>query len=226
MTPSIKVEKQKPIRLLLVDDHPIVLSGLRNAFSGNSQFEIVGEATNGVEAVEKTEQTAPDVVLMDISLPIITGLEATKAIRKTCPETRVLVLTIHEDKEYASEMIRAGANGYMLKDSSPADLIDAIETVYRGGTFFSPSIARMLLNEFLQPSSSSKKTSLILLSEREQEVLALVAEGLPNPDIAERLDVSIRTVEKHRENIKRKLNATTDAELTKHAIREGLVNLK
>ncbi len=222
----MKQDQGTPIRLLLVDDHPIVLSGLRNSLANHPQFLIVGEASNGLEAISQARQVHPDVVLMDITLPRKNGLEATKEIQRLIPGTRVLILTIHENKEYALEVIKAGAMGYVLKDSSPADLLKAIETVYRGESFFSPSIAQMLVNELRDSMRRSTRRKNAALTGREEEVLALIAEGLSNPAIAQRLNLSVRTAEKHRQNIMRKLGLTNVAELTKYALRHGIIPQK
>ncbi|MGH2566807.1 MAG: response regulator [Bacteroidota bacterium] len=220
----MKAEKTKPIRILLVDDHPIVLTGLRNALASHPPFAIVGEATNGQEAVHLAKETQPDVVLMDISLPVKNGIEATREIRKALPQTQVLVLTMHENKEYALELVQAGAQGYVLKDSPPADLITALETIHRGESYFSPSIAQMLVQELRESSRPSRRKTTSQLSDREHEVLQLLAQGFTNREVAERLSISIRTAEFHRDAIMKKLNLFTVAELTAYAIREGMLS--
>jgi two-component system nitrate/nitrite response regulator NarL len=219
----MKPRKKNSIKIVLVDDHPIVLTGLRNALSAHDRFEIVGEATTGQEAIRVAGETKPHVVVMDISLPVMNGLEATKHIRKTLPGTQVLVLTMHENKEYVLEIIKSGAQGYLLKDSSPADLVTAIETVHHGGSFFSPSISQMLVNELRHPNRLARRQALPLLTDRENDVLELVAQGFTNKEIASKLQVSIRTVQTHRDAIMKKLNLFTVAELTAFALREGII---
>ncbi len=207
--------------VLLAEDEGDVRNLARLLLESNGYTVLA--AANGEEAIHKAKETEPDIVLMDISLPVINGLEATKAIRKTLPQTRVLVLTMHENKEYALEIIQAGAQGYILKDSPPADLLKAIETVYRGEHYFSPTIAQMLVKELRESTRPARKKSGSLLSEREEEVLELIAQGFTNREVADRLSISVRTAEFHRDALMKKLNLHTVAELTAYAMREGIL---
>jgi len=216
--------RQKKIRLLLVDDHPLVREGIRSCLSRHKQLEIVGEAVDGREAVAKTRELKPDIVLMDINLPRMNGLEATRLLQKDSPQTKVLILTVHNNKEYVLPIVHAGARGYVLKDTSPDELVSAIEQVDRGEAFFSSDIARFVLNDYVT-TSGRPKSSEDELSDREREVLALIAEGSSNKAIAGRLGLSVRTVETHRARIMRKLNIHSTAGLTKFAINQGIASL-
>ncbi|MCI0707455.1 MAG: response regulator transcription factor [Ignavibacteriae bacterium] len=219
----MRTEKPGPIKVLLVDDHPIVLSGLRNSLSGNPKFEIVGEASNGSDAIRLAKQTKPAVVLMDISLPEMNGLEATKLLKSALPNTQVLILSMHKSKEYVLETIRAGAQGYILKDSPPADLLEAIERVHSHGSFFSPSVEQLLIDEVRKHSRPTKMLSDTVLSHREVEVLRFIAEGLTSREIADKLHLSVRTIETQRKSVMSKLNLSSVAELTAYAINQGIV---
>ena len=229
MRPPIRKKQTAPgpdadgkIRILLVDDHPVVREGIRSCLVRHPHFEIVGEATDGLEAIAQAKALVPDIILMDINVPRLNGLEATAAIRKLVPKTRVLALTAHARSEYAQRIIDAGARGYVLKDAAPQELISAIETVHHGATFFSPIIARGLLKRLVgQSGAASAKASD--LSAREIEVLALIAEGKSNKDIAAALNLGVRTVETHRLHLMRKLGIRSVAGLTKYAITRGLV---
>jgi two-component system nitrate/nitrite response regulator NarL len=219
----MRLRSQSKVRILLVDDHPIVLSGLRNSLSSHPQLKIVGEASDGVEALDKARETNPDVVLMDITLPGLNGIEATRALRKEIPTAKVLALTMHNNREYILEVIRAGAKGYVLKDTSPSELIQAIVAVYNGDSFFSPRISRIVVDE-LKASPQRKKAALISgLTLREEGVLRLIAEGHRNKEIAKRLSISVRTVETHREHIMEKLHIHSAVGLAKYAITKGIV---
>ena len=219
----MKTDKKNPIKILLVDDHPVVLSGLRNSLAGNPRFEIVGEAMNGHDAIRKAKETRPEVVLMDISLPEMNGLEATRQLRAALPDTQILILTMHKNKEYVMETVRAGAQGYILKDSPPSDLLDAIERVHLRGSFFSPSVEQMLVEEVRKSKRAGKTQLTSSLSQREAEVLQLIVRGLTNRQIAEELHIGVRTIETHRKSVMKKLNLYTVAELTAYALNEGLI---
>ena len=206
------------IRILLVDDHPVVLEGIRTCLARHAHLEVVGEAVNGRDAVAKAKQLLPDIVLMDINVPELNGMEATAQIQKLAPKTRVLALTAHDKQEYARMITEAGACGYVLKDASPQELLTAIETVHRGGTFFSPVIAHALIKTLLGGEGPSSDLTL-----REREVLVLLAEGRGNTETATLLNISIRTVESHRLNVMKKLDIHTSAGLTRFAIAHGFV---
>jgi two-component system nitrate/nitrite response regulator NarL len=220
------LKSQRKVRILLVDDHPVVLSGLRNYISSHSQFKIVGAASDGSEAIRKAKKTDPDVVLMDITLPRLNGIEATKALRKEVPKAKVIALTMHDDKEHVLEIIRAGAKGYILKDTSPSELIQAINAVHSGGSFFSPAISLVLVDQLKTKPQSTKLAPISDLTRREEEVLELVADGKSNKEIAEHLSIGIRTVETHREHIMRKLNIHSAVGLAKYAIAKGMLPLE
>jgi len=205
------------IRILLVDDHPVVLEGIRSCLSRQSHLEVVGEAINGRDAVAKAVQLLPDLVLMDINVPELNGLEATAQIRQMAPSVRVLALSAHEKPEYARQMAQAGASGYVLKEASPQELLTAIESAYRGETFFSPVIASGLLKSMVAGGQTAA-----VLTPREREALTLMAEGRGSREIADLMKISIRTVEAHRLHMMDKLNIHTLAGLVRFAIDQGL----
>jgi two-component system, NarL family, nitrate/nitrite response regulator NarL len=219
----MKKESSKKIRIILADDHPIVRTGIKNALAEQKNIEVVGEASNGVQALKKAKELSPDIVLMDISMPGMGGLEAAQRLRATLPKVKVLVFTMHDNKEYVLEIIRSGASGYVLKDTSTLELVRAIETVYRGGTFFSSKVSQFLLDQYVKKVASGDEKSETELTNREKEVLVLVAKGKSNKEIASELTMSTRTVETHREKIMKKLNVHSVAEMTQHAISRGLV---
>jgi two-component system response regulator NreC len=215
-----------PIKLLLVDDQEIVRAGLRSLLENDQEIDIVGEAANGSTATEMAIQLRPDVVLMDISLPDINGAAATRRIKERAPEISILALTIHEDEAYFFEMLNSGASGYVPKRASPEDLLAAIRTVALGEVFLHPIVAGTLVQDYLRRlSSGTDRTSYDGLTARQREVLTLIAEGLSNRDIAEQLGISVRTVERHRENIMKRLNLHSRTDLVKYAIRKGLIHL-
>lgn len=218
----MKHKESRKIRVLLVDDHPIVLQGLKSHLSAIEQILIVGEAADGREAVEKARRLAPDVVLMDISLPRMNGLDAARALQEQVPQARIIALSMHGNKEYVQEMIRCGARGYILKTASPFDLVRAIETVHRGDTFFSAEVSQALLNDYVHKRRRGGETGETRLSAREEEVLLLIAEGLTNKEISQRLFISVRTVETHRERMMHKLDIHTASGLTRYALESGL----
>jgi len=209
-----------------VDDHPIVLEGIKSRLSAQEDLEVVGEAADGQEALRKAKELRPDLVLMDISMPNMSGLEAVTLLRKRVPDSKIVILTMHDNREYIARMIRLGARGYLLKDTSPAELIRAIKLIHAGGVFFSPAVSRVLLDELaIGKKGKPPSAKAAELSEREREVLVLIADGRSNKEIAARLGVGVRTVETHRERIMRKLNIRTVAGLTKFAIANGMVEL-
>ncbi|HEX6384478.1 MAG TPA: response regulator transcription factor [Anaerolineae bacterium] len=215
------------IKLILADDHFVVRSGLRMLLEARPDFEIVGEAETGVEAVEKVNALQPDVVLMDIQMPDMGGIEATRRIKKAHANTAVLALTMHEDDQYFFEMLQAGASGYVPKRAAPDELVSAICTVQRGDVFLYPSLATRLVQRFLGRTEVDDGAALYDdLTPREQEVLVLIAEGLTNAEIAEKLVISIKTVDRHRENIMRKLDLHSRVSLVKYAIKMGLIELE
>jgi two-component system response regulator NreC len=213
------------INLLLVDDHQVVRTGLRMLLEGQPDMKIVGEADSGLSALDKAKELQPDVVVMDITLPDITGIEATKRLKEELPNIAVVALTIHEDEQYFFEMLQAGASGYVPKRAAPEDLITSIRAAYAGEIYIYPSLAKALVADFLnRPSLENEKASVDGLTTREQEVLSLLAEGLSNDEIGDSLQISKHTVARHRENLMRKLELHSRSELVKYAIRKGLIN--
>jgi two-component system response regulator NreC len=212
------------IRLLLVDDHAVVRSGLRMLLMSEEDMEIVGEAGNAAEALETVRLLKPDVVLMDIGLPDMSGIDATREIRKLHPDVAVVALTIHEDEEYFFKMLDAGARGYVPKRAAPEELITAIRAAAVDEVYIYPSLAKLLVRDYLsQDHSVEQNKALDDLTDREQEVLTFLAEGKSNDEIAEALVISPKTVARHRENIMHKLNLHSRAELVRYAIRKGII---
>ncbi len=215
------------IRLLLADDHAVVRSGLRLLLESQPDMAIIGEAETGEEAVRRTAELRPDVVLMDIEMPGINGIEAARRIKAQSPATAVLALTMYEDDQYFFEMLRAGAAGYVPKRAAPDELASAIRAVSRGDVFIHPSLAGRLVQDYLlRRDTEEQEPPSDELTPREQEVLTLIAEGLSNGEIAEQLVISIKTVDRHRENIMRKLNLHNRVDLVKYALRKGLIDLE
>lgn len=212
------------IRLLLVDDHAVVRSGLKMLLSGQKEMEIVGEAASAAQALSETERVRPNVILMDIGLPDKTGIEATRAIKSKFPDVKIVALTIHEDEEYFFQMLNAGASGYVPKRAAPEELITAINAAAIGEVYLYPSLAKLLVRDFLSAERpAEEKLNLDGLTEREREVLTHLAEGASNDEIASALVISPKTVERHRENIMRKLNLHSRSDLVRYAIRKGII---
>lgn len=210
------------IRILIADDHALVREGICSLLARRKDMEVVGQAADGQQAVEQTLALHPDVVLMDISMPVMNGLEATRDIRARFPAARILVLTQHDDKEYVVPMLRAGAAGYILKRARSADLVNAIHTVHRDGTYLSANIASTLMEEIVSPDETIANGAS-LLTKREEEVVRLLAEGLSSREIAERLHLGIRTVDTHRAHVMEKFGVHSTVELVTYAIRQGIV---
>lgn len=215
--------KQK-IKILLADDHPVVRKGLQMCLARQERLKITGEAADGDEAVLKARELKPDVLLLDISMPKMNGLAVTELLRKEMPATKILILSVHNNKEYIFRVIQAGAHGYISKEASPEQLLEAIETVHSGGAFFSPEIAQAALNQLV--ANGDKREPFAQLTVREREVLVLIAEGKSNKEIASALDVGVRTIETHRERIMRRLDIHSVAGLTKFAIANGMITLE
>jgi DNA-binding NarL/FixJ family response regulator len=209
----------------LAEDHTIVRKGLRALLADEADIEVVAEAADGREAVQLAQQFLPDVVLMDLSMPGLSGLEATRQIRHRMPEVKVLVLTRHANEEYVLQILRAGASGYVLKKAAPAELVSAIQAVSRGDSFLSPAISRTVIEEYVRQAEAMVKDSYEQLTDREREVLQLIAEGHSSREIAEQLCISEKTARTHRANLMDKLDLHSTAELTQYAIRKGLVGL-
>jgi len=216
--------KKQTIKVLLADDHPVVRKGLQSLLGRQSHLRIVGEACDGDEALQKTRELKPDVVLMDISMPGMNGLAVTEVLRKELPQIKVLILSVHNNKEYIFRVIQAGAHGYVSKEAPPDEVLRAIESVHEGEPFFSEDIARAALSEFI--SSGGKKEPFAQLTSREREVLVSIAEGQSNKEIATKLGIGVRTIETHRERIMRRLSIHSVAGLTKYAIANGLISLE
>ncbi|MAS33795.1 MAG: DNA-binding response regulator [Anaerolineaceae bacterium] len=214
------------IRVLIVDDHAVVRAGIQMMLESDPTFKIVGQGETGHEAIRLTKQHKPDIILMDITMPQMDGIEATQEIRKLPNPPPVLALTIHEGKDYFFHMIRAGASGYVPKRAAPQDLLQAVRVVAAGNVYLDPAIAKELVSDYLrQVQQGSELNSYGVLTDREREVLTLIAEDATNQAIANELEISVNTVERHRENIMRKLNLHTRTELVKYAIRKGLISL-
>lgn len=213
------------LRLLLGDDHTLVRHGLRKILEEKSEWEVVGEAGDGREAVRQATTLRPDVAILDIGMPQLNGIEATRQIVKRSPETRVLILSMHAADAYVARALQAGAKGYLLKDSAGKDLISAVATVAAGKSFFSPAIAKLMLDDYVRrvadPTVIDKYDSL---SDREREVFQLVAEGRSNKEVAELLAISVATVETHRARILEKLDVHNAAELVLYAVRRGIIS--
>jgi len=214
---------KKKINVLLVDDHPIVRKGLMLCLNNQPNLKVVGEAANGTEALVKVKELGPDVVLMDIYMPGMDGLAVTEALRKESPQTKVLILSVDSQRDHVMRILKAGARGYVLKDTPPEVLVRAIETVHAGEAFFSPAVARIALNQYVRESDPGDPMSRI--SGREREVLTLIAEGFSNKEIASQLNIGVRTVETHRERIMDKLDIHSVAGLTKFAIAHDMTSV-
>jgi DNA-binding NarL/FixJ family response regulator len=208
----------RAIRVLIADDHTVVREGVRQVLLSDTGFEVVGEAANGADAVELTARLRPDVVVLDLSMPELSGLEAAARIRSADPNARILVLSIHDHEEYVLQSVRAGAQGYLRKDSSPAELRGAIRALHDGGSFFSAPVARTL------SLALQNEHRVAALTGREREVLVEIARGSTNKEIAARFGIGVRTVESHREALQRKLKVKGAAGLTRFAIDHGLLS--
>jgi two-component system response regulator NreC len=227
---------EKTIRLILVDDHDVVRTGVKTFLEKQPGLQVVGEAGNGEQAIAIAQQLNPDVIVMDITMPGMDGLAATRHIKSLCPECRVLALTVHEDKQYFFEMLAAGASGYITKQAAADELVAAIRVVAQGHVYLQPALARWLLEDYIRLAGSTGGISRdqavegrgtqvkSVLSKRELQVLELVAQGNTNIQISEKLGISPKTVARHRERIMARLNLHSAAELVKYAIRSGLVD--
>ena len=209
----------KRIRILLADDHAVVRQGFKMILAAQSDMEIVGEAANGREAVELAQQLSPDVVVMDVSMPELNGIEATRRLASSVPHARVVALSMHKDSVYVREILRAGARGYLLKDSGAADLVAAIRAVASGESYLSPAVSNAVLDDYRRIATNP----IDLLTSREREVLQLLAEGKTNKEIAGVLNLSVYTVDAHRGRIMEKLNLHSIGELVRFAVRNGLI---
>ena len=215
----------KKIRILLADDHKLMRSGLRLLIEQQPDLTVVGEAADGREAVALAKSLRPDVAVMDISMPNLNGIEAAHQITQSQAELAVIVLSMHPDESYVLRALKAGAKGYLLKDSAESDLITAVRAVARGKSFFSPAVSKVLLDDYIRKlKRSGAEDAYDLLTPREREVLQLVAEGKSNKEVANLLNLSVYTVETHRSNIMQKLNLKGVPELTLYAVRKGIIS--
>lgn len=212
-------------RIILADDHKIMREGLRALLEKQTDFEVIDEAENGLDAVQLTKRLRPNIVIMDIGMPGLNGIEATRRIAADVPSTKVIALSMHSDKRFVIEMLKAGVSAYLLKDSASEELTSAIRTVLSGKPYLSPRITDVVLKDYLSTLSTKEPSAFTLLTPREREVLQLIAEGKTTKEIATALFVSVKTVETHRQQLMEKLNLRSVAELTKYAIREGLTSL-
>ena len=215
----------KNLRIVLAEDHTILREGLRALLSADPNFEIIGEAQDGREAVRCVEKLEPDLLLMDLSMPRMSGMDAIREIKKRYPEIKIIALTVHKTEEYLLNTLQAGADGYVLKDATHDELVLAIKNVMGGKSYLSPGVSERVIEGYLEGRESSRSMSpWERLSQREREVLKLIAEGYKNKEIAEDLCISLKTVEKHRANLMKKLDLHNAATLTVYAVQKGLVD--
>jgi DNA-binding NarL/FixJ family response regulator len=218
-------EGVEKLKIVLAEDHTILREGLRALLSADPSFEIIGEAQNGREAVRCVERLEPDLLLMDLSMPRMSGMDAIREIKNRYPEIKVIALTVHKTEEYLLTTLKAGADGYVLKDATHEELVMAIMNVMRGKSYLSPGVSEKVIEGYLEGKESNRSLSTWeTLSQREREVLKLIAEGFKNKEIAEDLCISLKTVEKHRANLMKKLDLHNAAALTVYAVQKGLVN--
>jgi len=210
------------MRVLIVDDHTMVRESLVSVLQADGGVQVVAQAADGIEAIEKAMQTRPDVVIVDLSMPRLGGVEVVRRLREALPATRVLVLTMHQEDEYVLQAVRAGASGYLVKDSAASELLAAVRSLHAGRGYFGPQAARTLAEQ-LQHPERTLDDPYGRLTPREREVLHLIAEGLTTKEIARRLDISTKTAENHRSNAMRKLGMRDRVELVRYAIRRGLI---
>ena len=211
------------LRILLADDHTVVRQGLRKVIEERPEWQVVAEAGDGREAVRLVEQFRPDVAVLDVAMPLLNGIEATRQITRRAPQTRVLVLSMYSDEAYVTQMLKAGATGYLLKDSADVDLLQAVQAVSQGKSFFSPAVARLMSDDYARQRGENAVDRYESLSDREREIFQLVAEGKTNKEIAALLFISPSTVETHRARIMDKLDLHSAAEIVLHAVRRGVI---
>ena len=215
----------KKLRILLADDHIVMRTGLRALVERQPNLEVVGESENGRETVELAASLGPDVVVMDVGMPVLNGIEATQMIVTQCPTIAVVILSMHADESYVMRALKAGARGYLLKDSAAADLIGAIQAISQGKSFFSPKVSRVLAEDYVRVLKQKGAVDTYdLLTSREREILQLLAEGKANKEVATALNISPYTVETHRGHILQKLNLHNSAELVLYAVRKGIIS--
>jgi two-component system response regulator NreC len=216
----------KKVRLLVADDHKIFRQGIKKLLEEEPDLQVVGESADGRETVKKATELKPDIILMDIAMANLNGLEATKQIKKVLPETKIIMLTMHKNEEYVLQSFQAGASGYILKEGAVEELVSAIRSIHQDKSFLSPTVSKTLVDAYLRKMETGKtETPFDLLTDREREVLQLIAEGFTNREVAKQLFISVKTVEAHRAHIMQKLNIHDIAKLVKYAIQKGLVDL-
>lgn len=216
----------KKIRLLVADDHKIFRQGIKKLLEEEPDLQVVGESADGRETVKRATELKPDIVLMDIAMANLNGLEATRQIKKALPETKVIMLTMHKNEEYVLQSFQAGASGYILKEGAVEELVSAIRSIHQDKSFLSPTVSKTLVDAYLRKMETGRtETPFDLLTDREREVLQLIAEGYTNREVAKQLFISVKTVEAHRAHIMQKLNIHDIAKLVKYAIQKGLVDL-
>jgi len=214
------------VKVLVVDDHEIVREGIRMVLAADPELEVVGVASSGEEAIDRVRELEPNVVLMDIGMPGLSGFEATRRIRESHPATQVVALTVHDSEGYVFQMLQAGATGYVVKRAPSEDVIAAVKRASQGEAVLHPSVAKLLIKDYLSRVAKGEETSFDTLSDREREILKLIAEGRTNREIADTLFLSIKTVQAHRANLMRKLGMHDRTELVKYAIRKGIIGLE
>ena len=222
---SMSNQKKVKIKVLAVDDHPVVVEGVRSCLRPFTQFEVVGVAAGGEDALAKAKKLLPDVILMDINMPGLDGLETTRRLKQACPKAKVLMFAGREENDAVGEMIQAGAKGCIRKSASAEELVSAIERVHQGETFFSADVAQMFFEDYVKRGGRAQENVTKRISERERQVLHLIVEGAANKEAADTLQISVRTVEKHRQRIMKKLGVHKATELVRFAITKGIVNV-
>ena len=218
----------KNTKILIVDDHEVVRDGLRNILTSLDNVSIAGEAGNGEDAVKMYSSLKPDLVIMDISMPGMNGIEATRVIKEKDPDARILILTMHDNQEYLNQIIRSGAKGFILKNTDKEELLDAVQTVASGDNFFSKDISKLIIDNYIRTAKETEKNDgykEVPLTKREIEILKLIASGYSNQEIANILYISYNTVDTHRKNIMHKLSIKNTAGLVRYAIEKGLISL-
>lgn len=213
------------IKVLLADDHTILRDGIRSLIEDEPDMEVIGEAEDGITVVKLAETLQPDVILMDIAMPLLNGLEATRQIRKNNPRAKILILTMHENEEYIRQVLAAGAMGYILKDAAARELLGAIRAVNKGEVVLSPAITRLIVTDYLRWGDLTAQDTSDGLTDRERQILQLIAEGYTNKQISEILTISVKTVQAHRLNLMKKLDLHDRGELIKYAIQKKIIDI-
>ena len=213
------------IRILIAEDHSIVREGLRSLLAKEKSIEVAGEAENGREAIERVRELQPEIAIMDVAMPELNGIEATRQLRTEFPDINVIALSMHSDRRFVVEMLRAGARGFVLKHAAFEELVSAIESVYKGNTYLSSSIVDVVVRDYANKMAETDSPAYTKLTDRERQVLKMLAEGTSTKEIAYSLNVSVKTIETHRSNIREKIGIDSLAGLTKFAVREGLTTL-